>query len=158
MEDQVLFYVHPRYYFDNFQCYRVEIDGYVYRTTEHAYQSLRFRNTSPWIANVIMNAPCPHEAKRLKEKFINEIDPKYATQNPNLLTLMEKILIAKYEQHEDVRKALAKTGNRYMAEDSPTDSFWWVGPDGMGENNLGKLRMKLREKYLWLAYKPGDQE
>lgn len=148
MQDTVLFYVHPRYYFDNFQCYRITLDNHTYRTAEHAYQSLRFRNTSPDIADLIMNAASPHEAKKLKKQYYDKIDPQYVTHSPHLIPLMKRILIAKFEQHEDIRIALAKTGNRPIAEDSPKDTFWWVGPEATGANHLGTLRMEIRTQYL----------
>lgn len=31
-----------------------------------------------------------------------------------------------------------------IVQDSPYDSFWGIGPDGKGENNLGKALVKLR--------------
>lgn len=148
MQDTVLFYVHPRYYFDNFQCYRITLDNYTYRTTEHAYQSLRFRDTAPNIADLIMNAASPHEAKKLKKQYYDKINPQYVAHSPHLIPLMKRILIAKFEQHEDVRVALAKTGNSVMAEDSPTDSFRGIGADGTGANHLGKLWMEIRTQYL----------
>ena len=33
-----------------------------------------------------------------------------------------------------------------IVEDSPKDSFWGWGPNRDGENQLGKLWMKLREE------------
>ncbi|HEX2549583.1 MAG TPA: NADAR domain-containing protein, partial [Gammaproteobacteria bacterium] len=40
---------------------------------------------------------------------------------------------------------LFSTGDEEIAEDSPTDSFWGLGPDGGGQNNLGKILMQVRQ-------------
>lgn len=61
------------------------------------------------------------------------------------VAVMEQILKAKTKQHEDVRETLKRTGNRIIVENSPVDSFWGTGPDGKGENIVGKIWMKIRD-------------
>lgn len=39
-----------------------------------------------------------------------------------------------------------KIYDREIVEDSPIDSYWGCGADGLGKNMLGKLLMKLREE------------
>ncbi len=41
---------------------------------------------------------------------------------------------------------LEKTDNREIVENSPIDDFWGIGPEGNGENQLGKPWMKIRDK------------
>ena len=57
---------------------------------------------------------------------------------------MYRILKAKAEQHEYVRRKLLATGDRELIEDSWRDSFWGWGPNKDGQNMLGKLWMKVR--------------
>ena len=53
---------------------------------------------------------------------------------------------AKLEQNPYVKKKLLETQDYQIVEDSPKDSFWGWGMDRKGENNLGKLWMKLRNE------------
>ena len=60
---------------------------------------------------------------------------------------MEKLLRAKIEQNPYVLKKLLETKDYMIVEDSPKDNFWGWGENRDGENNLGKLWMKLRDEY-----------
>ena len=51
-----------------------------------------------------------------------------------------------------LRKKLLQTEDYLIVEDSPKDSFWGWGPNRDGENQLGKLWMKLR-KVCFFSYK-----
>ena len=59
---------------------------------------------------------------------------------------MEELLRLKVEQNPYVKQKLLQTEEYLIVEDSPKDSFWGWGPNRDGENNLGKLWMKLREE------------
>jgi ribA/ribD-fused uncharacterized protein len=123
-----------------FSAHEVEIDGVVYKTAEHAYQALR---VVPEAQAEVRNARSPLEAwrvgKRCKEegKLVADFDK---------LALMEIIFRAKLIQHPDLAKVLALTGNRELLKVYDTDYFWGTGADGTGENQMGKLWMKLRKE------------
>jgi len=57
---------------------------------------------------------------------------------------MEALLREKLKRHSYVAKKLLQTSGHSIYEDSPYDSYWGIGKDGSGENNLGKLWSKLR--------------
>lgn len=63
---------------------------------------------------------------------------------------MDDTLWLKFNQHPDLRAELLATDDAELVEDSQKDSFWGVGADGRGHNELGKalerLRTRLREK------------
>ena len=46
-------------------------------------------------------------------------------------------IIAKFTQHEHLRRRLLSTGDRMLVEHSPFDSYCGDGPDGNGRINLG---------------------
>lgn len=52
----------------------------------------------------------------------------------------------KLEQNPYVKKKLLQTKDYLIVEDSPKDAFWGWGPNRDGENQLGKLWMKLRDE------------
>lgn len=58
---------------------------------------------------------------------------------------MEDVLLAKFSQYRYLKQLLLGTGDAKLIEDSPIDSFWGVGADGRGRNELGKALMKIRD-------------
>ena len=52
----------------------------------------------------------------------------------------------KVNQHDEVKNALLATGVEEIVEDNPNDSFWGVGRDGKGENQMGKILMRIRKE------------
>ncbi len=72
---------------------------------------------------------------------------------------METGLLAKIHQNPKVKEALQKTGQKLIAEASPIDLFWGMGcglrstdlskkNSWKGQNQMGKLWMKLRDDLL----------
>ena len=61
------------------------------------------------------------------------------------IDIMKKALLAKFIQHEYLRKMLMGTKKRMLVERSPYDSFWGDGGDGSGQNWLGRLLMEIRD-------------
>ncbi len=58
---------------------------------------------------------------------------------------MKTALLHKFEQHQDLRDELLKTGKRMLIEHTPHDTYWGDGGDGEGLNRLGKLLMEVRD-------------
>jgi len=139
----------PVYFYDqwydvlnNFSANAVEIDEILYPTCEHAYQAAKCTDSQG--KKKIAAAKSPLLAKQLSnEKYKSAKDPVWNTKK---LSVMESILRAKLDQHQEVRDALIKSGREEIAEDSPIDVFWGRGKDGNGENQLGKLWMKIRSE------------
>ncbi len=61
---------------------------------------------------------------------------------------MEQLLRLKLEQNPYVKRKLLQTKNYMICEDSPKDAFWGIGPNRDGQNQLGKLWMKLRDELM----------
>lgn len=141
----VYFYT-PRFYaLDNFSAFSVTVWGKVFPTSEHAYQWKKFIDTSPAIAQEILEATNPNQAKKIADAHKDSVPASFHNDK---VDVMEEILRAKLQQHEKVQKTLRETGSKNIFENSPTDEFWGVGPDGNGNNALGKLWMKLRENLV----------
>lgn len=128
------------HYLSPFSAHEVEIDGTVYKTAEHAYQTLRM---IPEVRQKIMETKSPKDAWREGQasKERNELDPSHDKDS-----LMEKIFRAKLEQHQDIRDILLESGDAELLKVYPTDYYWGTGADGSGENKMGKLWMKLRSE------------
>lgn len=146
-DDTIYFFTPAFYAFDNFSPYIVEIWGKRFQTSEHAYQWKKFADAYPTIADAIYTAPSPHAVKKIADEHVADIPLAFYAVK---IEIMEEILRAKANQHEKVRKSLIESGTKVIVENSPTDSFWGIGPDGVGENHLGKLWMKIRDDYTFL--------
>lgn len=140
--DAIYFYTPVFYALDNFSAHVVEIWDKKFQTSEHAYQWKKFANSNPEIANKIFEAISPNEVKKISDAHKSEIASEFCSSK---IEIMEEILRAKTAQHEKVRRILEESGNKTIIENSPIDSFWGAGPDGTGENVLGKLWMKIRD-------------
>ncbi len=144
-DEAVFFYTPDFYAFDNFSAFRVSIWGRDFQTSEHAYQWKKFSDSAPEIAEQIFTAPSPNETKNISDAN----KPVQANDwQDTKVSVMEEILRAKLEQHDKVRRTLVASGGKEIIENSPTDDFWGIGPDGTGQNTLGKLWMKLRSEIL----------
>ena len=115
---------------------------YTYPTVEHYYQSIKFFYNDPEWAEQIRQAPTPKLAREMGSS-------KEHPQRTDFLKLrtwyMEKALTVKFE-NEELRKLLLSTGEKRLIEGSAVNSYWGEGSDKKGENNLGKILMKIRSE------------
>ena len=137
------FYQREFYCLDNFSSFKVEYEGYLYSSLEEAYQSLGFVSSAPEIAEKIKRSHSAHEAQKIA--YDNK-DKRQSNWDEVKLDVMEKLIRAKIDQNPYVKKKLLETKDYIIVEDSPKDSFWGWGSDRNGQNNLGKLWMKLRDE------------
>jgi ribA/ribD-fused uncharacterized protein len=117
----------------------IMVNGIVYPSSEHYYQWLRF--SDPIIKRRILTAPTPLIAKRIsdnnKHLLIHNADDDQA-----MLTALR----AKFNQHRDLTNALLATGNSPLVYHRINDIYWADGGDGIGENKLGQLLMRIRSE------------
>ena len=60
--------------------------------------------------------------------------------------IMYDICLAKFTQNQDLKEKLLKTGNAILIEGNWWNDTYWGVCNGIGENNLGKILMKIREE------------
>lgn len=142
----VYFFTPAFYPLDNFSAHTVIIWDRAFPTVEHAFHWKKFFSVAPEIAAEILTANSPHLAKKIADANKTKTPADWRSVR---VEVMEQILKAKTEQHEDVRDALKRTGKRAIIENSPVDDFWGIGPNGIGENIVGKIWMKIREGYVY---------
>jgi ribA/ribD-fused uncharacterized protein len=126
--------------FSNYSRHSVVIDGVTWPTTEHYFQAQKFAGTP--IEEKVRRAESPNAAKKMGN---NRRNPLRKDWEDVKLQVMEKALIAKFQQHEDLCRILLATGNAILVEHTKNDSYWADGGDGSGKNMLGKLLMKVRD-------------
>lgn len=117
-------------------------------------------DTDPELAERIRRLPTARMAQREAKKRAHRQRADWLDVN---VAMMDRVLEAKFSQHRSLCSMLRDTGFRTLIEDSPVrtafrvlasqgptysqiDSFWGIGNDGRGHNELGKALMRLREK------------
>ncbi len=137
--EQILFYGGGFNCFSNMSSYAVELDGILFMTSEHAYQYTKFSDIE--IKKKILDSRSGYEAKMISIQYK---DSALSGWDEIKLEVMEKILRNKLAQHPHIKKKLIESFDREIIEASKDDDFWGWGPNKTGQNNHGKLWMKLR--------------
>jgi N-glycosidase YbiA len=123
--------------------------GRTYATVEHFFQACKAKRLHEH--NVIANAGSPGEAKArgnqcdLREDWDVEDEDGIPTVKYEAMLAGLRV---KFSDPE-LREILLSTGERYIAEDSPTDFIWGIrDEDGgfTGKNLLGLALMQVREE------------
>lgn len=142
MDEVIGFYPREFYPFDNFSSFKVEWNGYLFSSVEEAYQAASFMGSDEELVEKIKKSHFADEAQRIA--YANR-DKRREDWDDVKISIMEELLRLKIEQNPYVKKKLLQTEDYMIVEDSPKDDFWGWGPNRNGQNNLGKLWMKLRE-------------
>ena len=123
-------------YCSNFYRADIDIDGTIYPTVEHYYQSQKTLDVGE--RAMIMECWTPKEAKfagyhvKLRSDWEDMKD-----------FVMLKGLWTKFTQHEGLKEKLLATGNATLHENSPWDKYWGYAR-GKGLDMLGRLLMQVR--------------
>jgi len=141
MDEVIGFYPREFYPFDNFSSFKVEWNGYLFASVEEAYQAASFMGSDEELVEKIKKSHSADEAQRIA--YANR-DKRREDWDDVKISIMEELLRLKIEQNPYVKKKLLQTEDYMIVEDSPKDDFWGWGPNRNGQNNLGKLWMKLR--------------
>lgn len=134
----------PFYEFTNFSPHAIFYKGLRYPTSEHLFQSFKFIDGHPNIAERIRTCGerpmlAFDEAHR-SQKWVRSDWRQVNVEK------MEVALRLKFTQHPDLKAMLLGTGDAELVEDSPKDYFWGIGADRSGRNELGKALERLREE------------
>lgn len=143
MDEVIGFYPREFYPFDNFSSFKVEWNGYLFASVEEAYQAASFMGSDEELVEKIKKSHSADEAQRIA--YANR-DKRREDWDDVKISIMEELLRLKIEQNLYVKKKLLQTEDYMIVEDSPKDDFWGWGPNRNGQNNLGKLWMKLRKE------------
>ena len=139
---QINFVENRFHYLSPFSAHRIEIWGEVFATVEHAYQTSRIKPGPE--RDAIINAPSPLDAWREGQKHKN--NPDLQVLNFDKLAVMEELFRAKMAQHPDIVDILKESRDRELQKVIATDNYWGTGANGLGENMMGKIWMKLRDE------------
>ena len=62
------------------------------------------------------------------------------------VSVMREALLAKFEQHPQLRELLLSTADAKLVEHTERDDYWGDGGNGSGRNMLGQLLMEVRRR------------
>lgn len=124
-------------FLSNFWPSLITVGGIQFATVEHAYQAAKAWSDSSYVATVAASET-PGKAKRLGRSA--KLDDRWEERK---VTVMHLLLRSKF-QIPNLRDALIATRSRELVEDNTWGDRFWGVCQGSGENNLGRLLMKVR--------------
>ena len=109
----------------------------IFKTSLAAYEAYRDLDDTNYIKQ--LENCSAYQARMIGLKKNKKIE--------NKLEVMERILKLKLEQHSSIKDTLINTGFREIYYTYKFNKFWGYGEEQDGDNNLGKLWMKLRKNF-----------
>lgn len=117
-------------------------EGLVYPSLEHAYAASK--TDDPAVKEMIRSCPTPGEAKEYLAD--HQMEPAISWTIQKKLLVMEALLLLKFGGQEPLlTRALMNTEDAELIEGNTWDDTFWGVCNHVGENNLGKLLMKIRQ-------------
>tara|TARA_Y100000034_G_scaffold34222_1_gene41922 strand:- start:4145 stop:4582 length:438 start_codon:yes stop_codon:yes gene_type:complete len=128
------------YFLSNFfPCY-VNYEEILYPSSEHAYQAAKSLDDTLRI--YIRNMTSPAKAKKFGRHLVTRANWDYIKT-----TIMKDILDIKFLSPELSDQLIATQDYELIEGNDWNDTFWGVYK-GVGENNLGKILMEIRQNLL----------
>jgi len=125
-------------FLSNFYESSIELDAVVYRNAEAAYQAMKSNDSLVRVKFINLNGA---SAKALGKRIELRKD-----WNDIKLDMMYKIVKNKFMQNSTITKLLIDTNDKVIIEGNTWGDIYWGICNGIGENNLGKILMKVREE------------
>lgn len=127
-------------FLSNFYNAPVVVDGFRYLNNEAAFQAMKCCVYDERISFTSLN---PSDAKRRGRRIKLRSDWECIKLN-----CMYTVVKAKFDQNKNLRKRLIETGDSYLEEGNTWGDTCWGVCNGVGENYLGKMLMRVRDEYV----------
>lgn len=127
--------------FSNFSKNPFILNGIVYQTAEHYFQSQKFEGTE--LEKEIILAKTPMEAAILGRNKKNPLRNNWEEIKNNI---MYDAVLGKFKQNEEIKNILLATGDSILIEATSNDYYWGEGNLKNGKNMLGEILMKIRNE------------
>lgn len=127
------------FFLSNFYPTIVYFEGFAYPSSEHAY--VASKTSDETTRRVIAKISTAAEAKnygyriRLRDNF-----------DSMKLALMYEIVHSKFSRDVYLKQELLNTNDATLIEGNTWGDTYWGICDGLGDNHLGKILMKVREE------------
>ncbi|MBE1236391.1 NADAR family protein [Phaeovibrio sulfidiphilus] len=142
-DEPVMFYRvgDPYDFLSNFSEYALHLDGKHWPTVEHYYQAQKFLGTPD--EDEVRQAESALQAAIMGRERTR---PLRADWDQVRDSIMERVVAEKFRQHPDIAQKLRDTGTRRLVKHTKGDAYWGDGGDGSGQNRLGEILMRLRDR------------
>lgn len=114
-------------------------DGVFWKTSEHYYQAQKFENKD--IQRLIINAPTPKTASEIGRNRQYKLRDNWDEIKQDV---MFEAVLFKFQANPDILTKLLKTGDEEIVETTVKENYWGSGPLKDGQNNYGKILVKVR--------------
>jgi len=132
----------PFRFLSNFHVVSIPYEGLVYPSTEAAYMSGKTHNQLT--KKALANTKTPSEAKRIG-RALELREDWYDIR----IQVMEEVNTIKYcqdtKESKQLREMLKATAPAVLVEANWWKDTFWGECNGVGENNLGKVLMRIRD-------------
>lgn len=130
-----------KYYFlSNFSSSLISYNGLVYFNAEAAFQAAKCDND---LAKFAFTKLDPSSAKKRGRQVSLRSDWEEIKEQ-----VMYDICYAKFTQNPSLGKKLIETGEEPLEEGNEWGDRIWGTVNGIGENKLGKILMRIREELI----------
>lgn len=129
----------PTRWLSNFATSVVLYDGAFYPTAEHAFQATKAASLEQktWVREASSAA----EAKKRGGEVTLRPDWEEIK-----LGVMHSIVWSKFSMNSDLKNKLFATGDQHLEEGNTWGDTFWGTCNGVGENHLGKITMRVRNE------------
>lgn len=125
-------------FLSNFYPCHIDYEGIQYPSTEHAFQAAKTFDVG--LREFIAGMDTCGKAKRYARRMPIDV----ASWEERKLKVMEDILRIKFS-NSDLKQRLLDTGDAILIEGNTWGDTFWGQVNDKGQNNLGKILMKIRE-------------
>jgi len=125
----------------NFSPHGIEMDGLWYPAIEHYFQAQKFHDAE--YREKIRTARTPKDSKTLGRSRKVPIRADWEEVKDEI---MFEACLKKFQTHKALKELLVSTGDEELIENAPMDYYWGCGRTGTGQNELGKILMRVRER------------
>lgn len=135
-------------FLSNFYPIAINFDGHQYSSVEHAYVAAKSHDEA--FRETVRATKNAGEAKRLGRLVTLRNDWEDVKIDVMYMLLCTKFSVAT-PAHESLLYKLLETGDKELVEGNTWGDTFWGVCNGFGQNQLGKLLMKIREN--WKGFK-----
>ena len=121
----------------NYHLVDIEYDGLIYPSTEHAYQAAKFTDIN--IRKEFINLSC------LDARLKGQSNKPNDNWNDIKYSVMYEVILYKFKHNTELKNKLLKTDSKYLEETNHWNDTYYGVCNDIGENNLGKILMNIRE-------------
>lgn len=133
----------------------IEVGGIKFQSVENAYQASKYVGDRERIEKLAKMAAL--ETKNYaKDRVTNPIQ---TTDFENKRVKFMELFLRKKFENPCLRQKLINTGDVHIEETNTwNDTFWGCCPEGVGENTLGKLIMKIRDEIIYQQEREAEKQ